>query len=206
MAESRRGWPCWSLAVVASMVLMFVAPSKYFIPAAYFATSVMFVAAWRLGALSGRFKPSVRSIALGLAAAVLLYFIFYAGNAGIAALHPFGVSQSNEGTIYALIASPSNPAWVQVGVLAFDAVGYEAFFRGYLQNGPLARTGRFAPFSSALVDAAIHVTTLNPLWVVTTFIADSVWGVDNRFAKELSSNVVSHFVWDVLIFLLFPIR
>ena len=66
------------------------------------------------------------------------------------------------------------------------------------------RLGLGSVFLVALVDASLHVITLNPLWVVTTFIADSVWGLTYYYSKDLTSSVTSHFVWDVVIFLVLP--
>ena len=58
----------------------------------------------------------------------------------------------------------------------------------------------------ALIDALLHVITLNPLWVVTTFIADTVWGLTYYYSKDLTSSGTSHFVWDIIIFIVLPIK
>jgi membrane protease YdiL (CAAX protease family) len=68
------------------------------------------------------------------------------------------------------------------------------------------RLGVGSPFAVAAADACIHLLTLNPLWVVTTFIVDSIWGLTYHFTRDLSSSMTSHFVWDAAIFILFPIR
>ncbi len=126
------------VVVAASMVVMFTVPSHDFLAAAYGSTACMAVAGYilsgRASGYSRLFRPRPWTIVLGLSSAVLLYLVFYAGNLGIAAIHPFGISASNEGSIYSLISSPGNPAYLQVGVLAFDSVGYESFFRGVLQR------------------------------------------------------------------------
>ena len=63
------------------------------------------------------------------------------------------------------------------------------------------------PSSSSLSSTPLlHIITLNPLWVVTTFIADSVWGLTYYYSKDLTSSVTSHFVWDLVIFILLPIH
>jgi uncharacterized protein len=209
MTESRVGAGRLALGfvvVLTSMVLMFTVPSNYFIPAAYLSTGTMAVVAFLLTRYSGLFRPSAKSIAIGLVSAALLYLIFYLGNLGITSVHPFGISPSSESPIYALIASPANPIYIQVGILAFDAVGYESFFRGVLQTRFHPRFGLGSISLVAVVDALIHVITLNPLWVVTTFIADSAWGLTYFYSKDLSSNVTSHFVWDLVIFLVLPIK
>lgn len=196
---------CGSAAVFASMALLFTVPSTYFVAATFIATGCMAAAAFWLTRFRGIFKPRAVTVAAGLVSAALLYLVFYGGNAAIQVLHPLGVGTSSENSIYSLIASPSNPLALQVGVLAFDAVGYESFFRGVLQTRMEPRLGAASPFAVAALDAGLHIVTLNPLWVVTTFIADSVWGLTYRYTGDLGSSMLSHFVWDVAIFLLFPI-
>lgn len=194
------------LFVLASMLALFLLPSRFFVAATFASTTCMIVATFLLTRYSGLFRPRAVTLTIGLVSAAALYLVFYLGNAGIAAIHPLGLSASTENSIYSLIASPSNPLYLQVGVLAFDAVGYESFFRGVLQTRLEPRFGSRAPFLVALIDAAIHVVTLNPLWVVTTFIADSCWGLTYRYSRELTSNTLSHFVWDIMIFIIFPIH
>ncbi|MGA2666455.1 MAG: type II CAAX endopeptidase family protein [Nitrososphaerales archaeon] len=191
--------------VVASMVVLFTVPSRYFVAATYGSMTCMIGATYLVTRYRGLFRPSGRSLAFGLATAVALYALFYLGNAGVTALRPFGMNPGSETSIYSLIASPSNPLYLQVGVLAFDAVGYESFFRGVLLTRLSRRTGVGSVFIVALLDAALHIVTMNPLWVATTFVADSVWGVTYYRTRDLTSSVTSHFVWDIVIFLLLPI-
>jgi uncharacterized protein len=194
------------LAVAVSMAVLFLVPQAYFIAATYAATTCMIAVTYLLTRYRGLFRPRMATVALGLVTAIGLYLIFYLGNLGVTTLHPFGITVASENSIYSLIASPSNPLYSQVAVLAFDAAGYESFFRGVLQTRLEPRAGVGSVFLVALIDALLHVITLNPLWVVTTFIADSVWGLTYYYSKDLTSSMASHFVWDLVIFILLPIR
>ncbi len=194
------------LVVAASMAVLFTAPSRYFIAATFASMTVMMAATLALTGYRWLFRPRAKTIAFGLASAALLYLVFYIGNLGVTSLHPFGMSAASETSIYSLIASPSNPIPLQVGVLVFDAAGYESFFRGVLQTRLEPRLGAGSPFAVALIDALLHVVTLNPLWVVTTFVADSVWGLTYHYTKDLASSMTSHLAWDLVIFILLPIR
>jgi len=194
------------LVVAASMAVLFLVPQAYFIAATYVATTCMIAVTYLLTRYRGLFRPRAVTVAFGLVTAIGLYLIFYLGNLGVTTLHPFGMSVASENSIYSLIASPSNPLYSQVAVLAFDAAGYESFFRGVLQTRLEPRAGVGSVFLVALIDALLHVITLNPLWVVTTFIADSVWGLTYYYSKDLTSSMASHFVWDLVIFILLPIR
>jgi len=187
------------------MLFLFTVPPAYFVPATFVSTACMIGAAYALGALGPR-RLRLRSVLIGLASAAALYVIFYAGALAISTYHPFGISASSETSIYSLISSPSNPTYVQVLVLLFDAAGFEAFFRAVLQGRLSARFGPLSAPAVALLDAAIHIATLNPLWVVTTFVTDVVWGLTYHYGKGAQSSFTSHFVWDVAIFVLSPIR
>lgn len=205
-APSRNRLAVGFILVIASMLLLFVAPAGLFVDATFVSTTCMIVVSVALGGYRALFRPSPKSIASGLAVAVLLYLFFIGGNLGISLFHPLGIGTSNENSIYSLIASPSNPLYLQFLVLVFDAVGYESFFRGVLQRRLSSRLGVASPVAVAAIDAGVHVLSLNPLWVVSTFIVDTVWGYNYRFTKDISGNIVSHFIWDILIFVLFPIH
>ena len=120
--------------------------------------------------------------------------------------YSLGIHSSSETSIYGTIGS--HPLYLQVAILLMDAIGFESYFRGALQTffEKKMKTGRIgAPFFVALCDASIHVISLNPLWVITTFIADSVWGLTKYYSKDVGSSMISHFVWDIVIFIIAPI-
>ena len=193
------------VAVAAAMVALFLVPAGYFIAATFAATSVMMVVAYLAGGVRLP-RPGARPVMIGLASAMILYLVFYAGSLAIANLAPFGITSSSESSIYSLIAAPGNPLVLQVGVLAFDAAGYESFFRGTLQGRLQPRLGIGAAPAVALVDAGLHLATFNPLWVATTFLADLVWGLTVYFGRDITASFTSHLVWDLAIFVLRPIR
>ena len=193
-------------AVLSSMLLLMSAPPRYFVPLTFASTSVMLAAAVLQGFRPPLRLPGRRALAAGALSAAALYLAFLAGNAGVKALHPLGVGAADENAIYSLIASPGNPLYLQGAVLFFDAAGYESYFRGSLQPRARARLGPLAPAGVAALDAAIHVATLNPLWVATTFVADLAWGLTYQRAGGLPASFTSHLLWDVAIFVLLPIR
>ena len=200
----RRGLAVGLVIVIASMFLLFTVPPSYFAAATFVSTSCMIGVAYSLGGL-GRGRPLPRPFLLGLASAALLYGIFYGGALAVSTYHPFGITSASEASIYSLISSPGNPTYLQVLVLLFDSAGFETFFRGVLQKRLSARLGVLAAPAVALLDAAIHVATLNPLWVGATFVTDLVWGVTWHYGKGVQSSFTSHFLWDVAIFIIRPI-
>lgn len=188
-----------------TMAVLFLVPRDYFVPATFLATGCMLAVSYSQGGL-GRpkgLKPS--ALALGVVTAALLYLVFLGGAALVSALHPFGITSASETSIYSLIASPSNPAYLQVAVLLFDAAGYESFFRGTLQQRLGEKIGVGSAPLVAMLDAGLHLITLNILWVGATFVTDLLWGVTYHYGKGKQASFTSHFLWDVAIFLIRPV-
>ena len=195
----------WLAVVVVSMAFLFTVPPGYFVAATFASTSCMLLAAYALGGIRGLAGPVYLALGIGVASAGVLYLVFYAGGAAVDAFHPLGVTSASESSIYSLIASPSNPLVLQVFVLLFDSAGYEAFFRGVLQERLQSRLGVAAAPSVALLDAGLHLITLNPIWVGGTFVTDLVWGLTYYWGSGLPASFTSHFLWDLAIFIIRPV-
>ncbi len=79
------------LIVAMTMIEMFTIPRSYFVLGSIMSTSAMICVSYLL--LNGNrelFRPSVRHLVYAVLIAVLLYFIFFAGNLGIKAFPLFG--------------------------------------------------------------------------------------------------------------------
>ena len=194
------------LVVAGTMVEMFTIPKSYFVLGSIVSTISMACVAILLSPASEIFRkrPQAKTLALGFFLAIVLYFIFYAGNFAIKNFSIGGIQASNELGIYGLFTN-TNPALLLL-VFALDAVGFESYFRGNLQQGIAKRIGIAAVPLVAVIDAAIHLSTFNPLFPATVIVADIVWGLNYYISKDIYSNIASHFLWDLLIFVLFPIH
>lgn len=193
------------LIVVLTMVEMFTIPRSYFVLGSLVSTTSMICVSYLL--FSGRSwfsKPSALHIILAVVVALLLYLVFVAGNLGIHTFPMFGLSTSSEQNIYGLFSNVPLP--ILILVLVLDAVGFESYFRGNVLSSFSQRLGVGSVFAAAALDATIHFATLNPLFPATTFIADSVWGFYYYKTNDLTSTMICHFIWDIMIFVLIPIR
>jgi membrane protease YdiL (CAAX protease family) len=191
--------------VCVALVTLFLLPVPDFVAGTFLATATMILAALWVSGVPKLAAPSPRAIGLGALSAATLYAVFYAGNAAIGVAGIPGLGPSSESSIYSLISNPDNPLFLQVLLLAFDAVGYESFFRGTLMGALRPRLGLASAPVVAILDAGLHLATLNPLWVATTFIADLVWGLTYYFGKGTQASITSHFLWDLAIFVIRPI-
>lgn len=192
------------LVVAVSMVTMFIIPREYFVLGSIISTYLMVTIAYLLTGFKAMFRPRVIYFTLAIAGAVFLYLVFLGGNLAIRSLNIPGLSASGEQSIYSLFLGVPLPLLILVLIL--DAVGFESYFRGNLLSEFSKKIGIYSVPLVAGMDAAIHFATLNPLFPATTFVADLVWGAYFYKTRDLSTTIVFHFLWDILIFVIFPIR
>ena len=87
----------------------------------------------------------------------------------------------------------------------------EFFWRGYVQHTLERISGGRQPKDRALlitaaVYALVHIWSLNFMLVMAALVAGLVWGLVYRSCpKALPALIVSHALWDVLVFILLPI-
>lgn len=193
------------VVVAASMTVLLTVPRGYFAAATLGSTGCMIAAAWALGALKKPARVRYLSAGVGVATAAVLYLVFVLGGAAVDAFHPLGLTSASESSIYSLIASPSNPLYLQAGLLFFDSAGFESFFRGALQARLQGRLGAYAPPAVAALDAGLHIVTLNPVWVGGTFVTDLFWGLAYQRGGGLQASFASHLLWDLAIFIIRPV-
>lgn len=143
-------------------------------------------------------------IPLGIAIGAALWGIFWVGDKVAVWMFPFA-----DGEIGSIYAMRDGMSYWTIGLLLLFVVGpaEEIFWRGYVQE-QIGR--RWSPTVSLFVTTAIyalvHIWSLNFMLVVAAAVAGGVWGLLYRFyPKRICALVVSHAVWDVAVFLLFPI-
>ncbi|MDG6996631.1 MAG: CPBP family intramembrane metalloprotease [Nitrososphaerota archaeon] len=192
------------VVVSLSMVEMFTIPRNYFVLGSIVSTMTMICVTMLLHRVDKPANFSGQRLAIGVVTAIVLYFVFFLGNAFIKNYSPLGMQPTNETSIYGLFSS--SPVWLLVAIFLLDALGFESYFRGNLQRLFGSRLHWGAVFLPAVIDAVIHFSSLNPLFPATTFVADCFWGLNYYHTKDIYSNYTSHFVWDLLIFLVFPIH
>lgn len=143
------------------------------------------------------------SLLLGLAAAAVLYAIFWVGGLVAREILPF--AQSELGGIYRWKGNLS--PW-RMGVLMALVIGpgEELFWRGYLQK---KMTGRYALGGVALVVAAYglaHLATGNRMLMIAALTCGAFWGLLYWRLQNIWVNIVSHVAWDIAVFLIFPLH
>ena len=145
---------------------------------------------------------TLRKIALGVASAAALYAIFYLGNGLVRRFLPTG--SEGIGAVYALKHGVSR---LRIGLLLALVIGpgEELFWRGYLQRTWQKKLSRATalPFTVA-VYAAVHVAGGNPVLVLAAAVCGLYWGILYQRSNSVLAVAVSHLLWDLAVFLLFP--
>lgn len=145
--------------------------------------------------------PSISLILYGIVTAVLLYGLFYFGFEATKSNPIFsqGISQ-----VYGLRSNESR--WLIAVLLIFPiGPGEELYWRGLIQRTFAEKKGSNAGLVIAsLAYALVHLPTLNPPLILTALIGGFVWGSLYKFTKSFVPGIVSHVLWDLMIFVLLP--
>jgi membrane protease YdiL (CAAX protease family) len=141
-------------------------------------------------------------VTVGLASAAALYAVFAVGRAAAPLIFPF--AKTGIADIYALKAG--TPV-LRIALLLGLAVGpgEELFWRGFLQERAGATTSPgFGFVLAALLYTAVHLASGNPMMVVAAAVCGLFWGWLYLSFRSPLLNIVSHAVWDLLVFVLLP--
>lgn len=143
-----------------------------------------------------------RKIAWGLASAVLLYGVFAAGRLAAMKLFPFagsGIAQ-----VYGLKAGV--PVLRIALLLGFViGPGEELVWRGFLQENLGRKLGRGWGFAlTALAYALVHAASGNVMLVLAAAVCGVFWGLAYLAFRSPILNIISHAVWDLLVFIVRP--
>ena len=107
--------------------------------------------------------------------------------------------------LYALLRQPPGPVWA-FPVLVLVVTAEELVWRGLAIDllGRTATTLRPVLLSS-LIYTLPQVAFRSPLLVLVAFLCGTVWGLLRVRTGGLAAPLVAHLVWDVLVFVLFPV-
>ncbi len=165
-----------------------------------------------LGTWLGRSLPKtkqvewsrLRIVAVGIAIAAVLWGVFWVGDKVSSWMFNFARPQVLD--IYSM--KHGMPAW-QIGLLLLFLIGpaEELFWRGYVQRTLCYKLDPDTAFVFTLMAyTLVHVFSLNFMLVMAALVCGLVWGLLYRLRPNwFGAIIVSHAVWDVAVFVLFPI-
>jgi CAAX protease family protein len=148
-----------------------------------------------------RFK--IHHLFTGLGSAILLYAVFYLGNI----ILPLIIPGSGEGisNVYNMKGDFS-PLAIALLLLFVTSPAEEFFWRGFLQKTLSSILGKWKGFILAtLCYSAVHIFTLNIPLILAALTAGTAWGLLYMIEKNVIPVIISHALWTVLVFLIFPV-
>jgi membrane protease YdiL (CAAX protease family) len=153
--------------------------------------------------LKGLFSHRTGMIMAGIAGAGFLYVIFVIGSWASREILPFAGREI--GSIYEI--RDLAPRWAVVLTLALViAPCEEIFWRGYVQSSLAFRFGDVRGWLlMAAVYALVHVWSGNFMLVAAAFVCGLFWGYLFYRFKSLVPCLISHIIWDLVVFVYYPI-
>ena len=143
-----------------------------------------------------------RKVLIGVASAALLYGLFAVGRAAAEALFPFAAG--GIGRVYALGRGvPVLRLVLLIGLVV--GPGEELFWRGFFQERAAAGTTPKSGFAlTSLLYTSVHLASANPMLILAAAVCGLFWGWLYLRYRSPFLNVVSHTLWDLAVFVVFP--
>ncbi|MBE3582704.1 MAG: CPBP family intramembrane metalloprotease [Limnochordaceae bacterium] len=143
------------------------------------------------------------NVIIGISAALVLYGIFACGSWLGRSIFPFAGRQI--GSIYD-IQSQANRWLIGLLLLFVTSPAEEIFWRGFLQRRFMVAGGEAAGWLMAsLCYAAVHLFSGNLMLILAALVAGLFWGLLYLWRRSLVPGIISHALWTVLVFLVFPL-
>ena len=176
----------WMSANIALLLALSILLDKGYVP--FLLADLRSQSGWKVG--------------LGVLTAGLLYGIFFAGNWLSRQILPFAGSGISQVYHFKAGAAPLRV----IGLLTvLIGPGEELFWRGFLQRRFQVHFGGLIGWLLATaVYAVVHAGSGNPMLVLAAAACGLFWGFLFLQTRSLLLVAVSHTVWDLAVFILFP--
>ncbi|WP_066317750.1 CPBP family intramembrane glutamic endopeptidase [Bacillus sp. FJAT-29814] len=142
-------------------------------------------------------------ILVGVISGLLIYFIFWLGIKGFELLNiPF---QKDLNRLYKWFAP--HLFWQYIALILVAAPGEELFWRGFIQKRLM---NYFKPAISialaSILYATVHIYSGSWLLMLAALLSGIAWGMLYYWKKSMPMAIVSHIIFDIMIFMIAPFR
>jgi len=145
----------------------------------------------------------VKNSIYGLISGVFLFLVFWFGDLMINFLNlPF---QKEISALYRSFSPKS--FWHFLVLLIIIVPGEELFWRGFIQKRLGKKFGiTLSIVISTILYASVQIYSGYVIHIIAAIVAGIFWGTLYARKKSLPLIIVSHFIFDLFIFILFPLR
>ncbi len=149
------------------------------------------------------YRLRIWHILAGACSALLLYGIFYIGRKILIFIFPASALEIQD--VYNI--RHGAPAGVIVFLLLFwIGPAEEIFWRGFIQERCVKHCGPWKGLALAtLIYMLVHVWSLNFTLILAAGVCGLWWGLQFSIFRNLWPVIISHAIWDVMIFVVWPI-
>jgi len=168
-------------------------------------TSVMIIVATAVQRPLIRWEEfTARNILTGIVSAFVLYGVFFLGDILTSLILP---TRAVEVTAVYDTRSLMHPALVG-GLLLFPiGPGEELYWRGFLQRFLGEKiSSRMAFFIVVALYTGVHIPAGNIMLITAAFVCGIFWGGLYLATGSIVPGLISHMIWDPLIFIILPVR
>ncbi len=195
------------LVAVAFWFVMFSPWTKeyvnFWITMGFAGTTLTLMSAFLGDKFKKQFSFSIKDILIGLASAAVLYVVFYLGDFFSSLMFDFAKEQV--GNIYQM-KEGENPLFLSLLLVFLVGPAEEIFWRGYVQRSLGPKYGEWtALIVTTLIYTLVHIWSFNFMLIMAAMVCGAFWGLLYKYNKNLVTLIISHAVWDVSVFILFPI-
>jgi len=150
-----------------------------------------------------QFSFNIKDIAIGIASAAVLYLVFLLGE--YLATQWFDFARGQVDNIYAMKEGESK-VFLSLLLLLLVGPAEEIFWRGFVQRLLGEKYGEWSAFFvTTIIYTLVHIWSLNFMLIMAAMVCGAFWGMLYKYNKNLVTLIISHAVWDVSVFILFPI-
>ncbi|OCA85628.1 CAAX protease [Bacillus sp. FJAT-27225] len=139
----------------------------------------------------------------GLISGFALFGLFYVGDMLFDILGlPF---RDNISKLYSWFAPKQ--FWHYIALILIAAPGEELFWRGYVQKRLLKSISPLASiFVSSIMYASVHIYSNEFILVFAAFVSGLAWGLLYAWKRSMPLVIVSHLVFDLMLFVFLPLN
>ena len=163
---------------------------------------LLFFSIWLNGGVGVKGTLTLRNIGIGALSGILLYLFF---RVSYEIVKGFDFMTGGVQGVYDLgVGTPI--LYVALLLLFPISLAEEIYWRGLIQRALQHRIPPAAAWLlTTLVYTGVHLPTLNPPLLITAFVGGLVWGFLFIRTKSVTAGIVSHLVFNELIFVLLPL-
>jgi uncharacterized protein len=149
---------------------------------------------------------TTRDLFIGIGSSLALYGVFFIGNELLQLVQDMVPMNRGENIAAVYANRGALPPALVAALLCFPiGFGEELFWRGFVQKHFSAPSPVRGLIITTLLYTAVHLATGNPVLLLAALVCGVFWGGLYALTGSLPAVLISHMLWDPLIFVFFPV-